>query len=205
MRHLSKFKTFESIIIPKDIDLSSVKNLKDLKNLGKIHDFDVFNYDEFYNSLSDIDKKTAPPKHNPNSPIFALFHPINKKPTIVINNPVNFLPPNEIISDILGHELIHKGQASKSKIEYTLPNPNDLKLYFSDKNEIMAFSFSIAKELLKRYPNTKVNQLMDKLSKSNQNSLYSAIKSNVDNDILKRYNKYIYNYLCEFSKKEVKK
>ena len=47
MRHLSKFKTFESIIIPKDIDLSSVKNLKDLKNLGKIHDFDVFNYDEF--------------------------------------------------------------------------------------------------------------------------------------------------------------
>lgn len=205
MKHLKPFN--ENVIIPENIDLSNVRDVRSLKEVGKKFGFDVVNYDEFYNSLSTEDRKTCPPKHNMQHPIFALFHPTNKKPMIVINNPVGFLPPIEIVEDIIGHEFIHKGQVSKQKIEYKLPNPNDVKLYFSDKNEIMAFSFSIAKDLVRNYQDIEPNELMKKLNDRSKKmtsfyQTYQAIKSNVNEDTFKRYNKYIYMYICEFLKKE---
>lgn len=212
MKHLKLFSLFEKVIIPEEIELLGVRNVEDLKRVGKENGFDVVSYDEFYKSLSTIDKKTCPPKHAMQNPIFALFHPINKKPMIVINNPVGFLPPVEMISDIIGHEFIHKGQSSKQKIEYKLPNPNDMKAYFSDKNEVMAFSFSIAKDLARNFHGLSPNELMlklNKLDKTEKNKemsafyqIYKTVKHNVDEETFKKYNKNIYAYLCEFLKKD---
>ena len=100
---------------------------------------------------------------------------------------------------IIKHENIHKGQTSRSKIDYILPDANDKKSYFSDRNEIMAFSQSISDLLINMDRCRTIEECMSKLK---YNELYQTIKKNVDQNVLKRYHKYIYLYLeMEFGKK----
>jgi len=106
----------EAIIIPKSLYLNDVYDVESLKQKGEEYGFDVVDYDDFIKSLSDEDKKTAPPSGHPSVPIFALFHPIMKKPMMVINNVYGNILPGNIISDILSHEFIHKGQTDRQKI-----------------------------------------------------------------------------------------
>jgi hypothetical protein len=203
MKNIKSFKLFEAIILPKELksnsDISSISSYDELVQYSNDNEFDVVKYAEFYKSLSDSDKKNAPPK---GLPFFALFHPIRKKPMFVISNinvPKVFPNFKTIVDDIIGHERIHSEQSKrKGSIEYILPKPNDRKLYFSNKEEIMAFSYSIAKELIKFGKDSDWEDFNNTLKKRLRwSNLYADIKNYVDIEILNRYRKYIYLYVKE--------
>lgn len=200
MRYIREFKSFEAIIIPNKNKNEIVSSFDDLVEYGKDNGFDVVLYDDFYNSLSEVDKKTAPPRGV--IPFFALFHPIKKTPMFVINAPTDIVSriPNfiEIVNDIIGHEKIHLGQSSKSKIPYRLPDPNKRDLYFSDKNEVMAFSWTIANGLSKNNKTIEsaFNDLNNnKFGRDPYYQIWSEIKKSCDRKTINRYRKYIYMYL----------
>jgi len=182
-----------------------INSFDDLVEYGIQNDFDVFEYNEFFDSLGENDKKTAPP--NRGIPFFALFHPDRKKAMFVIcDKMVIKMIPNfkSIVNDIIGHELIHKEQTNRrGNIEFNLPNPTNRKEYFSNKEEIMAFSWSIANELSRESGDLK--DAISKLDKSDTISrmpsqwkqLWRDINRFCDSVIIKRYRKYIYMYLSE--------
>jgi hypothetical protein len=152
MKHIKRFIKFESVIVPDQIDsYANIRDYEDLKDYGDSHDFDVVEYDEFLRSLPNEDKTTAPPRHG--NPFFALFHPINKKPMFVICDKMFIrMVPNfkEIVDDVISHERIHGEQSSRrGGLTFKLPNPREKKSYFSNKDEIMAFSWTIAQALAK--------------------------------------------------------
>jgi hypothetical protein len=204
MKYIKEFRIFESVIVPKKIENNMLVNsFESLVRYGNENDFDVVNYDEFYNSLPEADKKTAPPRHG--APFFALFHPINKKPMFVLVDPnaARFIPNfKEIVDDIIGHERIHGEQTiRKGDVEYSLPSPTDRKAYFSNKEEIMAFSWTIANGLSKRHRNIKsaMNSLDEDrgmgIRPEENKMIWNDIKRYCDEKTIKRYRKYIYLYL----------
>jgi hypothetical protein len=200
MKYLKKYLTFEKIIVPEiDNDAHIIRSFEDLVRYGEEMNFDVVGYDDFYNSLSAADKRNAPPRYG--VPFFALFHPENNKPMFVCvdENAPRFIPNfKEIVNDIIGHEKIHAEQARrKGDIEYSLPSPTDRKAYFSNKEEIMAFSWSIANELSKTSQDIKTA-----INKLNRNRMWVDISRVCDEKTLNRYRKYIYLYLEDIFKKD---
>ncbi len=208
MKFIKTFKVFEAVIVPQTNNNNSVVNsFESLIRYGQENEFDVVNYDEFYNSLPEADKKTAPPRQG--VPFFALFHPVNKRPMFVLVDPnaARSIPNfKEIVDDIIGHEKVHAEQARrKGDIEYSLPSPTDKKAYFSNKEEIMAFSWTIANGLSKRHSDIKsaMNSLDEefvihrgmRMRPEEDKIIWSDIKRHCDNDVIKRYRKYIYMYL----------
>lgn len=199
MKYLKKYKVFEAIIIPKKIESNlTINSFDDLVEYGKQNEFDVVDYDDFYNSLTDVDKKNAPPKVG--VPFFALFHPERKVPMFVLNDEkiIQRIPDfKEIVDDIIGHEKIHKEQSiRKGDVEYSLPSPNNKKAYFSNKEEIMAFSWTIANDLSKT--NNDIKSAFDDLDtfgRTQAKQIWSDIKRVCDKDVIRRYQKYIYMYL----------
>ena len=208
MKHITPFKIFEAVIMPAKIeDDSQVNSFESAVEFGQRNDFDVVEYDEFYNSLGEADKRTAPPSRG--VPFFALFHPERKRPMFVVcdKNVFRFMPMKEIISDIIGHEKVHAEQAiRRGDLEFNLPDPRDRKAYFSNKEEVMAFAFTISNGLSKT--NRSLKQAMHELdSQGNDNfrgmgmrpaehtMLWADIKRNCDEKTIKRYRKYIYLYL----------
>jgi hypothetical protein len=206
MKYLKKFELFEAVIIPSKIEDNSVVNsFESAVEFGQRNDFDVVEYDEFYNSLGEADKKTAPPRQG--VPFFALFHPVRKKPMFVLSDPnaARFIPNfKEIMLDIIGHERVHAEQTSRrGDIEFNLPNPRDRKAYFSNKEEVMAFSFTIANELSKVVRSKEEG--MEKLQRGiggQSGHLWFDIKKYCDEKTIKRYTKYIYMYLDKIFNKE---
>jgi hypothetical protein len=206
MKYLKKFELFEAVIIPSKIEDNSVVNsFESVVEFGQRNDFDVVEYDEFYNSLGEADKKTAPPRQG--VPFFALFHPVRKKPMFVLSDPnaARFIPNfKEIMLDIIGHERVHAEQTSRrGDIEFNLPNPRDRKAYFSNKEEVMAFSFTIANELSKVVRSKEEG--MEKLQRGidgQSGHLWFDIKKYCDEKTIKRYTKYIYMYLDKIFNKE---
>lgn len=208
MKYIKDFRMFEAVIMPTVLNNNSVVNsFESLVRYGHENNFDVVNYDEFYNSLPEDDKKTSPPRHG--VPFFALFHPINKKPMFVLVDPnaARFIPNfKEIVDDIIGHEKIHGEQTRrKGDIEYSLPSPTDKKAYFSNKEEIMAFSWTIANGLSKRHRDIKsaMNSLDEEfvihrgmgMRPEEHKMIWNDIKRYCDEKTIKRYRKYIYLYL----------
>ena len=208
MKHLKTFNIFEAVIMPAKIeDDFQVNSFESAVEFGQRNDFDVVEYDEFYNSLGEADKKTAPPSRG--IPFFALFHPERKRPMFVVcdKNVFRFMPMKDIILDIIGHEKVHAGQVlRRGDLEFNLPDPRDKKAYFSNKEEVMAFSFTIANGLSKM--SRSLEEAMSQLdSQVNDNfrgmgmrpaehtMLWSDIKRNCDEKTIKRYRKYIYLYL----------
>jgi hypothetical protein len=112
-------------------------------------------------------------------------------------NVFNFMPMNQIIKDIIGHERIHAEQSNrKGDILYELPSPTDRKAYFSNKEEIMAFSWTIANSLSKEYKNTKdAISVLKKRDRSEHSRLWEDINRYCDETVINRYKKYIYLYL----------
>lgn len=199
MKNLHNFKTFEAVIMPIiPLNNSQIRNMSDLKKYGEENDFDVVNYDEFYDSLSDENKKTAPPRMGP-APFFALFHPTRKKPMFVMNNEMMMRMPNfkEIVDDIIGHERIHGEQNLRRKgLTFNLPNPNDQKNYFNDEDEIMAFSWSIAQDISKSSSSfEEAIKKLDTRTSAMWTRLWDDIKRVSDSSTLNKYRKNIYNYL----------
>lgn len=216
MKHLKQFKQFEAVIMPEPIeDDSNVNSFESAVEFGQRNNFDVVEYNEFFDSLGEADKKTAPPARS--VPFFALFHPIRKKPMFVIcdKNVFRFMPMKEIMSDIIGHEKVHAEQSvRRNGVEFELPNPLDRKAYFSNKEEIMAFSFTIANGLSKT--NRSLESAMIELDSQGDNNfrgmgirpaehkmLWNDIKRFCDEKTIKRYRKYIYLYLEKIINKNV--
>ena len=208
MKHLKNFKLFEAVIMPpKSENNLTIRSYEDAVEYSQ-QDFDVVQYDEFFDSLSEVDKRHAPPKHG--TPFFALFHPERKRAMFVVcdTNVFRFMPMKEIIDDIIGHEMIHAEQSRrKGDIDYSLPNPTDRKAYFSNKEEIMAFSFTIANEIKKSsrsFEDAKTNFKNNRIG-GQGGSIWGNIKRVCDEDVIKRYRKYIYMYLEKmFDGEEVK-
>jgi hypothetical protein len=198
MKYIKNFSLFEAVIMPNKIESDfQIRSIEDAIDYGRQNDFDVVGYDEFYNSLTEVDKRSAPPRRG--APFFALFHPERKKPMFVACDPMvfRFMPMKEIINDIIGHELIHAEQLRrKGDIEYSLPSPTDRKAYFSNKEEVMAFSWTIANELSKQTRNiTTAIDLLSRGFRGQSSDIWSDIKKNCDEKTINRYKKYIYMYL----------
>jgi len=184
-----------------------IRSYEDAVEYGHQSEFDVVQYDEFYNSLTEADKRNAPPRFNPRervgAPFFALYHPERRRPMFVVCDPMvfRFMPMKEIIDDIIGHEKVHVEQSRrKGEIDYKLPSPEDKKLYFSNKEEVMAFSWTIANGLSKT--NRSLEGAMKDLDTPDRGGrplehkmLWSDIKRYCDEQTIKRYRKYIYMYL----------
>lgn len=207
MKYLKRFELFEAIIIPQKIESDlTINSFEDLIEYGKQNNFDVVDYDEFYNSLDDIDKTTAPPN---GVPFFALFHPQHNKPMFVLNDKkvMNRFPNfKEIVDDIIGHELVHQEQTKRrGGLEFSLPSPTEQNKYFSNKEEIMAFSWTIANELSKK--SQTVQDAMHRLDskgfeRSQWKQIWGTINRVCDDNIIKRYRKYIYMYLDDMISNE---
>jgi len=199
---IQKFKTFEAIITPEPSEHNyNIRTYDDLVEYGQDNDFDVVNYKEFINSLSDEDKKTAP-KPDFRTPFFALYHTIRKKPMFVVCDPncVRMIPNfKTIVDDIISHERIHSEQNKRrGGLTFNLPDPLKLKEYYSNKDEIMAFSFTIANDL-KNAPTIEaaLNNLNSPMRgrPSMASMMWNDIKKSVDEKTLRKYKKYIYLYL----------
>jgi len=157
------------------------------------HDVKFKRYNEFYRSLPDELKHTAPPQ---NTPLFGFIDSDNNV-NIVLNIPGIGFRELGFISHMIQHESVHKGQWERrgKNVEYTLPDANDRASYFSHKDEIMAFSQSIIEMMLSNEGLRNMSQITTLLKK---NPLYNDIKKVVSEDVLKKYNKYIYQYAEQY-------
>lgn len=219
MKYLKKFN--EAIVDYKNEDIDGLMEeinkyprnhrfqLSDLAKLGKEYNIEIVDYDTFYNDLPERDKATAPSKTARESQFFALVNPVTKRPRIVLNLGIPFIPKDFFdqvpVGDILKHEQIHVGQHSRRpNVNLPLPEPKDRKSYFSNKDEVMAFAFSVAKEVVSMLPAVKTpKEGIDGLIRNSRRfRLYDDIKRNVDEKTLKRYHKYIYLYLEDLLKPE---
>lgn len=208
MRHLKKFN--EAVIVPNELsNVGQIRSFEDLVEYGSENEFDVVRYSEFYDSLSNADKKTAPKLDYTCPPFFALFHPQRKKPMFVLVHEMILTMPGfkNIVNDVIGHERVHHGQGSRrdDKLELDLPSPTNKKGYFSNKDEIMAFSWTIANDLrdsrsikdafnlLIRTPisNNRRQESRPRLS----TQLWDDITKFCDEKTINKYKKYIYLYL----------
>jgi len=172
--------------------LNRTLSTADLKAIGDNNGVEVVTYDEFLDELPEEYKHTAPPRQ---AGLFALVNPDTQGPRVVIAIPVIDKRALDHIYHMLKHEVIHIGQFARrpEEVPFDLPDPSDQKAYFSNKDEVMAFSHSMADMLMsapKDY--SSPSKAMEDL---NSLRLYTTIKKNVDAKTLKRYHKYIYQYL----------
>lgn len=116
---------------------------------------------------------------------------------------ISITPPDlDFIEEMLEHESVHQGQKGKrEEVGYTDDRPfidpaNNLAGYFEDKDEVMAFSQSIARSL-KAMP--WVNSFEDAIKELDNHRLWKKkISELVDEKTKKRYMKYIYMYLKDY-------
>lgn len=160
--------------------------------IARKYNITVVNYDTFYRDLPELDKHTAPPRH---VPAFALTDR-NNNPRVVLNVPGVDQRLLDYIYHMLKHENVHVGQFTRREeanpgMETRLVSPEDKKAYFSDKDEVMAFSQSIVDMIISDGATSK----RDAIRRLDRNPIYSDVKRNVSTEILQRYKKYIYLYL----------
>lgn len=183
-RYINGFKNFEAIIIP-DIKLDST--LDDIKEIAIKNNVKVGSYKDINN---------PPPKFPIGPPYFSYFDIKTGDIVFIINNDGNIIPSINEFLIIIGHENIHRQQDKKHPLpnpDYTLKSRED---YYSNKYEIMAFSWSIANDLFNTYShkNMSISEFFKKYSEENRNWFF--IKRIVSNSkTLNRYKKYIYLYL----------
>jgi len=202
MRYLKKFN--EAIIdyktenldnfykeVNEELNIGRGLSFQKLVLMGDKNDIEIVHYRTFLNELPDDQKNTAPPS---NAPFFALVNPVTKKSRIVLNDRISMIDTFMFkeLFHMLKHENIHIGQQSR-RIDSgsKLPNPNNRKEYFSDPDEVMAFSQSIVDKIMDESP----KNMKDAISYLKRNRLYNDIKFNVDEKTLKKYHKYIFLYL----------
>ncbi len=188
--NLSKFES--------DILKEKLPSFEKVKEIGDKYNIEVVNYDTFYKDLpNDQQRKDAPPI---NTPAFAMVNRNTNNPRLVLN--VQFLTSGLISHclHMLRHENVHVGQIDR-KVDKLggefMGNVKDTKSYFSNKDEVMAFSQSISDMIMQQKP-VSIEAAMGKVK---SNPLYMDICKHVDKQILNRYRKYIYLYLeDEFTK-----
>jgi len=175
-------------------------SFEDLVKIGESHEVEIVHYTQFYNDLpDDTYRKGAPPSF---APYFALVNEKNRKIRVVLNDSTQFI--NGMVLDeiyhMMKHENVHLGQlAHSAPRKLGGMNVKDQGEYFSDKDELMAFSQSVSDKIMDRAPKdmaTAIKYLKDV-------GLWNSIKGTVkDPKLINRYKKYIYLYLeAEFKKR----
>jgi hypothetical protein len=175
----------------------------ELKNIGDKYDIEVVDYDTFHSELpNDQMRKDAPPKGA--VPVFALVNRVTEKARIVIQSTRIDIGVLDMAYHMLKHENVHIGQIKRKQGKGDgefLGDVRDLKSYFSNKDEVMAFSQSIVDQIMGKNPKS----LEEAKSELKYVRIWSDIKRNVDEKIKKRYIKYIFLYLeKEFEKLGIK-
>jgi hypothetical protein len=165
--------------------------IDDLKAIGDHNGIEIVTYDEFLEELPDDVKHTAPPRR---AGLFALVNPNTGGPRVVVAIPKIDKKSIDHIYHMLKHEVIHVEQFKRrpDDVPHKLPDPSDQNAYFSNKDEVMAFSHSIADMLRMSGKYTEAEEAMQNLGTIR---LYNTINKSVDPKTLKRYHKYIYAYL----------
>ncbi len=187
MKYLYSFK--ESVIIPDKIE----HNSNDFIEYCEKNGLNVILYDDYYDSLPEDMKENAPPKMG--MPFFG-YTDVDGNPNIVICQSNILMLPHirNIINGIIEHENIHHKQLKKTNnMVFDIINPGDLKKYFSSKdgvNEVMAFSWNIAKDI-----SNHSSDIKSSFSKLKSHPLWRTINMVCDDSIKNRYKKYIYMYL----------
>lgn len=165
----------------------------EMKRIGAENDIEVVDYDTFLSELPSERLKADAPKKG-SIPFFGLANPVTHKARVVVQKNSIKVSSLAFIYHMLKHENIHVGQLSrkgnKDHGEY-LGDISDLKKYFSNKDEVMAFSQSISDMVMKFNP----RNMEEAVKKLNSVALWNKIKMSVDSKTIKRYLKYIYLYL----------
>lgn len=162
-----------------------------LKEIGRDHNIEIVDYDEFFSDLpSDTHRDTAPPRRV--TPAFATVNPVTNRPRVVLEVTSVSQRLFDYILHMLKHEVIHVNQFSRREEHPSSDwDVNDRAQYFSQKDEVMAFSQSIVDQLI-TMGLRNLDRVHDMLPKVR---LYQDISDAVDAKTLKRYHKYIYLYL----------
>jgi hypothetical protein len=200
MKYIKRFN--EAIVVPdkkmlrnlySEIEsiLSKSKQISfdNLKEISEKYGINIISYDEFYNLLSDNNKKEAPPKG------VTMFGYTNAKtglPYVILNRPDMNDRLFVQFKDTVEHELVHSGHRSKREWYPSEDvGPGSQKKYFSDKDEVMAMSKSISYLVVQMNP----KDIQEAVMLIDQVPLYKHIKNVVDSKLIKRNHKYIYMYL----------
>lgn len=198
MKYIKYFK--ESIINYKSVNLSNFEadilkeklpSFEKIKEIGNKYNIEVVDYDTFYRELPNDQQRKDAPK---DVPAFAMVNRNTNNPRLVLN--VKYLTNNLVrhCLHMLKHENIHIGQIDRKinkSIGEFMGDVKDMKSYFSNKDEVMAFSQSISDMIMQQNPKS----ISDAISKIKKNPLYMDISRHVDKNILNRYKKYIYLYI----------
>jgi len=190
---LSEFYNDAIELIELKSDRSNIDYLliSELRTIGDNNGIDVVTYEEFLDELPDELMHTAPPKR---AGLFAMVNPNTNMPIVVVA--ISKMHKREIdyIYHMLKHEAIHIEQFSRrpDNVKHAELDPTNQSEYFSNKDEVMAFSHSIADMIRTSGMYSSVEDAMHHLIDIR---LYNTIKKSVNAKILKRYHKYIYMYL----------
>ncbi len=181
---------YDDVVDMIDVQRGSL-SIDDVKAIGDHNGVEIVTYDEFLDELPEEVKHTAPPRQ---AGLFAMVNPVTGGPRVVISIPRIDKRAIDHIFHMLKHEAIHIGQYSRRPDNVVTPieDPKNQGSYFSNKDEVMAFSHSIADMLIS---SGKYDNAEDAMRNLNTIRLYNTIEKNVDDKILKRYHKYIYAYL----------
>jgi hypothetical protein len=223
MNKIKKFADFvqldEAAIMPRDIEsmIASLRteiarkgliSLYEANDIAEEYGVIFIDYNDFYESLRDDLKHTAPPR---DVPVFGFFREdgmICIVVTGVDRRGIESMPSISamnlgFINHIIQHESIHTEQwrRREGRVEYTLPDPKDRKLYFSNKDEIMAFAQSMVEMMMTQDRLTDISQLQRAL---NRNPLWQDIKkSGISDEVKNKYLKYVYEYANNYLKNDV--
>ena len=177
----------------------------DLAIMANHYGIEVVDYDNFYDELPELWRKGQIPHKG--IEIFGLANPVTKKPRLVVTiDPINKKKYN-FISIVVSHEFVHAGQMERLKpgVIYIPPKTvYDLNIYYSDKQEIMAWSKTIVDDVIKAFNPKSFEDAMEFLPKGHY---YKRIKEVFKNDpkVWNKYLKNIYNYFkMEFEPVEEK-
>jgi hypothetical protein len=219
MNNIKRFSDYistvnEAIIMPREINpmISELRNdiarkgflsLDEANDISEAYGVKFIDYSDFYDALSDNLKHTAPPR---NTPVFGFFREDGIICVVVTGldrRGIEGIPHISamnlgFINHIIQHESIHTEQwrRREGKMEYTLPDPKDSRAYFSNKDEIMAFSQSMIEMMMSHEGLRNISQLKELLDR---NRLWQDIKkSGVSEEVKKRYLKYIYQYAEQY-------
>jgi hypothetical protein len=207
MKYLITFN--ESIINTNFNDLSYLLGKKIdkslLKNLSKLDDKIFFISKEDFDSIQSNNSIIGMigEDDNNNTLIYIIIdtkeHPIFNEIT------------RRLIISTIRHELIHLEQRKRrsfKSIKYNYKNKED---YFKNTDEIMAISYSIVSEIIDfieihrhRYyflGHDKDDYFKTLKSLSSISPSYEFIKNEIGGKILRKYNKYIYQYLKDYVEK----
>ena len=180
-----ELEDFEEAVLSARLPIST----EELAEIGAQFGVEVVDYETFYAELSDAHKATAPPK---GVPAFATVNADTMRPRVIISAPRVDHRLFDYIFHMLKHEMVHVGQWSRRAVQRDdVTDPTDRKAYFSDKDEIMAFSQSVVDQLLKM----RISTPQQGIERLPELRLYQDIRKHVDPEVLKRYHKYIYLYL----------